>query len=97
MKKPTNETMTIISKTHIVQPPKISKLPKPRAEATRAKIGKQHGERIATTNIPRLLVGGVKSFVGEIPVGNTGGANVPPLKPMEIPNDLKAIIDLYPR
>ena len=28
--------------------------------------------------IPRLLVGGVKSFVGEIPVGNTGGANVPP-------------------
>jgi hypothetical protein len=27
--------------------------------------------------IPRLLVGGVKSFVGKIPVGNTGGANVP--------------------
>ncbi len=43
--------------------------------------------------IPRLLVGGVKSFVGEIPVGNTGGANVPPLKPMEIPSDLKKIID----
>jgi len=42
--------------------------------------------------IPRLLVGGVKSFVGEIPVGNTGGANVPPLKSMEIPNDLKRII-----
>ncbi len=43
--------------------------------------------------IPRLLVGGVKSFVGEIPVGNTGGANVPPLRRMEIPNDLKLIID----
>lgn len=42
--------------------------------------------------IPRLLVGGIKSFVGEIPVGNTGGANVPPLKPMEIPNDLKVIL-----
>lgn len=42
--------------------------------------------------IPRLLVGGVKSFVGEIPVGNTGGANVPPLKPMEIPEDLKRIL-----
>ncbi len=25
--------------------------------------------------IPRLLVGGVKSFVGKIPVGNTGGAD----------------------
>ncbi len=43
--------------------------------------------------VPRLLVGGVKSFVGHIPVGNTGGANVPPLKPMEIPEDLAAIIN----
>ncbi|MBU9937577.1 MAG: DUF3703 domain-containing protein [Ferruginibacter sp.] len=42
--------------------------------------------------IPRLLVGGVKSFVGKIPVGNSGGANVPPLQPMEIPEDLLAII-----
>ncbi len=42
--------------------------------------------------IPRLVFGGVKSFVGEIPVGNTGGANVPPLKPMQIPNDLQQII-----
>lgn len=45
--------------------------------------------------IPRLLVGGVKSFVGEIPVGNTGGANVPPLKPMEIPEDLKTILSKH--
>lgn len=45
--------------------------------------------------IPRLIVGGVKSFVGEIPVGNTGGANVPPLKPMEIPDDLAAIIKQF--
>jgi hypothetical protein len=43
--------------------------------------------------IPRLLIGGVKSFVGKIPVGNTGGANVPPLMPMEIPEDLAAIIN----
>lgn len=43
--------------------------------------------------IPRLLLGGVKSFVGKIPVGNTGGADVPPLKPMEIPEDLAAIIN----
>jgi hypothetical protein len=42
--------------------------------------------------IPRLLVGGIKSFVGKIPVGNTGGANIPPLMPMEIPNDLKIIL-----
>ena len=42
--------------------------------------------------IPRLLVGGVKSFVGKIPVGNTGGANVPPLRPMPIPPDLQEIL-----
>jgi hypothetical protein len=42
--------------------------------------------------LPRLLVGGVKSFVGKIPVGNTGGANVPPLLTMEIPEDLLLII-----
>lgn len=45
--------------------------------------------------IPRLLVGGIKSFIGEIPVGNTGGSNVPPLKSMQIPNDLKTILDKY--
>jgi hypothetical protein len=43
--------------------------------------------------IPRLLVGGVKSFVGKIPVGNTGGANVSPLQQMEIPFDLKEILE----
>ena len=43
--------------------------------------------------IPRLLVGGVKSFVGHIPVGNTGGANVPPLRSMEIPADIQEIIN----
>lgn len=43
--------------------------------------------------IPRLIFGGVKSFVGKIPVGNTGGANVHPLLPMAIPNDLQIIIE----
>lgn len=43
--------------------------------------------------LPRLLVGGIKSFVGKIPVGNTGGANVPPLRSMVIPQDLKSILD----
>lgn len=43
--------------------------------------------------IPRLLLGGVKSFVGKIPVGNTGGANVPPLQPMPIPEDLQQLLN----
>lgn len=45
--------------------------------------------------IPRLLIGGIKSFVGEIPVGNTGGANVPPIKAMKIPEDLLLILKKY--
>lgn len=45
--------------------------------------------------IPRLLVGGVKSFVGNIPIGNSGGANVPPLQAMEIPEDLLTIIKTH--
>jgi hypothetical protein len=44
--------------------------------------------------ISRLLIGGVKSFVGHIPVGNAGGANVPVLKPMQILGDLQTIINL---
>lgn len=39
--------------------------------------------------LPRLLVGGVKSFVGKIPTGNSGGANVPPLRVMPIPDDIQ--------
>lgn len=45
--------------------------------------------------LPRLLFGGVKSFVGHIPLGNTGGADVPALKPMEIPKDLASIIEKH--
>ncbi|MFT6827734.1 MAG: hypothetical protein ACI9Z3_000822 [Roseivirga sp.] len=41
--------------------------------------------------IPRLLVGGVKSFVGKVPIGNPGGANVPPMKPFPIEMDIQEI------
>lgn len=41
--------------------------------------------------IPRLLIGGIKSFVGKIPIGNTGGANVPPLQPLPIQEDIQKI------
>ncbi|WP_397445630.1 DUF3703 domain-containing protein [Polaribacter sp. R77954] len=44
--------------------------------------------------IIRLLVGGWKSFINHVPLGNTGGANVPPLKRMPIPNDIKEIFKI---
>lgn len=41
--------------------------------------------------IPRLIFGGVKSFVGKVPVGNPGGANVPALKVFPIAEDIRDI------
>lgn len=41
--------------------------------------------------LPRLFFGGVKSFVGKIPVGNPGGANVSALKSFPIEKDLQDI------
>ena len=41
--------------------------------------------------IPRLIFGGVKSFVGKVPVGNPGGANVPPLKPFPIDKEFQLL------
>lgn len=42
----------------------------------------------------RLVVGGWKSFINYVPLGNTGGANVPPLKTMPIPADINALFNI---
>lgn len=47
--------------------------------------------REITGQIPRLLLGGVKSFVGKVPVGNPGGAKVSPLKTFPIDDDIQEI------
>jgi hypothetical protein len=43
--------------------------------------------------LPRLVFGGVKSFVGTVPIGNTGGADVAALRPLQLPEDLAAILN----
>lgn len=43
--------------------------------------------------IPRLLAGGIKSFIGTIPTGNTGRANVSPFRPMHISSELQSILN----
>lgn len=43
--------------------------------------------------LPRLLFGGLKSFVGRVPVGNTGGSNVPILQSIPLASDIKAIFE----
>jgi hypothetical protein len=42
--------------------------------------------------IIRLVVGGWKSFINHVPLGNTGGANVPLLKSMPIPEYIKELL-----
>lgn len=56
---------------------------------------KMKSTREVLGQIPRLILGGVKSFVGHIPLGNTGGANVPGLQPMEIPVDILVLLKIY--
>lgn len=56
----------------------------------------QFGFKIKSTKeilgqFPRLLIGGVKSFVGKVPIGNTGGANVPPMRSMPIDAEIEKL------
>jgi hypothetical protein len=41
----------------------------------------------------RLVVAAPGTWTGRYPVGNTGGANVSALKPMPIPDDLRAVLN----
>lgn len=43
--------------------------------------------------IPRLIFGGIKSFVGKVPIGNPGGANVPALKSFPIDEEIQVIFE----
>ena len=46
--------------------------------------------------IPRILGGLLFSRIW-VPIGNTGGARVPPFKPMPIPHELQVLLDQYGR
>jgi Protein of unknown function (DUF3703) len=41
----------------------------------------------------RIVGAATKTPLGIYPTGNTGGANVSPIKPMPIPADLQAVLD----
>ena len=58
----------------------------------------QFGIKIKSPNevlgqIPRLLIGGVKSFVGKVPIGNTGGSNIPPFKQIRLEKDIELMFE----
>jgi hypothetical protein len=41
----------------------------------------------------RIIGAATKTALGMVPIGNTGGSNVSPFKPMPIPADLQRILD----
>jgi len=57
------------------------------------KLGfKRHDFKEIVGQITRILASTIFSRIW-VPLGNTGGANVSPLKPMTIPNDLRKYLD----
>ena len=52
----------------------------------------QRNPREVAGQVLRIVAAATKTAFGWIPVGNTGGANVSPIKPMPLPADLAAII-----
>jgi hypothetical protein len=58
-------------------------------------IRNRNGPEI-TGQLVRLVVAGPGSAIGRYPLGNTGGANVNAVAPMDIPADLRAILNGAP-
>src|SRR3954469_16294452 len=53
---------------------------------------RQRDRREIVGQLVRLVVAAPGTWTGRYPLGNTGGANVSALKPMPIPEDLKAVL-----
>ncbi len=54
---------------------------------------KHRSARECIGQIPRIVAAATKTFIGWVPTGNTGGANVSPFTPMDIPEDLQRVMD----
>jgi hypothetical protein len=55
---------------------------------------RRHDAREVAGQITRLIGAATKTWLGLIPKGNTGGANVSAFKPMPVPDDLADLIDV---
>ena len=54
---------------------------------------RQRDTREIFGQVVRIVGAATKTVFGLVPVGNTGGSNVSPFKPMVIPEDLRHILD----
>lgn len=55
---------------------------------------RNHEAREVLGQFTRVVGAATKTWLGLVPQGNTGGANVSPFKPMPIPDDLAELIDV---
>jgi hypothetical protein len=54
---------------------------------------RRHDRTEVLGQVLRVVVAAPGSWTGRYPIGNTGGADVSALRPMPIPDDLRAILD----
>ena len=65
-----------------------------KVHAEMLRVGAKRGDsREVAGQVLRIVGAATKTPLGVYPSGNTGGANVSPIRPMPIPIDLQALID----
>jgi hypothetical protein len=79
------ERAHVLGQAHVI-PHVKSHLGMLRVGLMRRDLGEVVGQLL---RVPGAAIG---SLLGHVPLGNTGGANVPPFKPMPIPDDLAEIL-----
>jgi hypothetical protein len=83
---------THLERAHILSQPMAG--PHVRTHVDMLGYGIRHrNRREIVGQVLRLLVAAPGSWTGKYPVGNTGGASVSALKPMPVPEDLRAILE----
>ena len=85
-----DECFGLLERAHILGQPWV--IPHTVSHWMMLKVGWRRGDgREVRGQILRLAFGGLLSALGILPEGNTGGADVPPKRPMPLPDDLAAL------
>jgi hypothetical protein len=81
-----------LERAHILSQPMV--VPHIRTHLAMVSCGfRRHDGREVSGQLLRLLLAGPGSITGRYPVGNTGGADVSPFRPMPVPEDLRAVLE----
>lgn len=86
-----HDAWTFLERAHVVG--QYHPLPHAEIHARMLLFALRNGDgREALGQLPRLTIGWLGSLMNRVPVGNTGGANVPILASMPIPEDLADVL-----